>query len=227
MTNSKLCNLKVIAIDGPAGAGKSTVSRMLAQRLGFVYIDTGAMYRAITYKALKSNVDLTSENDVADLCKKTVIKFITRSGRNIVSVDGEDVTEKIRTPEITKKVFYVADNKLVRKELVDMQRQMALESKSVVLEGRDIGSVVFPNAWKKIYLDAKATERAKRRTEELLQKGMKAEYKVVLEDIENRDKKDFSRAVGGLKKSDDAIYVDTTNLNIEQVVDKLVEIVSK
>jgi len=202
----------VVAIDGPAGTGKGTVAKILAKELNFTYIDTGAMYRAVSIEVLNNRLDL--ENIFIELEDKKVY------------LNKEDVTEKIRSKEITNIVSQVSENKEIRKKLVDMQRKMA-EDKNVIMEGRDIGTVVFPNANVKIYLDAKQEERARRRYIENVAKGINTTYEEVLEHFKFRDKNDMEKEIGALKQAEDAIYIDTTELSIEAVVNKIKNIIEE
>lgn len=215
----------VIAIDGPAGSGKSTVAKEVAKKLGFIYVDTGAMYRALTLKAIKKNIDLTDSGALIDLAKNTKIHLETNKNFELsVKIDGKDVSEEIRTPFITNSVKHVACIAGVRREMVNLQRRAASE-KGAVLEGRDIGTVVFPDADVKIYLDASIDERVKRRYKELIVKTPDIAIEEVKKDVAARDKSDEERSVGPLKKADDAILIDTTKLTIPEVVDKILGVV--
>ncbi|MFA5339310.1 MAG: (d)CMP kinase [Candidatus Omnitrophota bacterium] len=214
----------VIAIDGPAGSGKSTVAKLVAQRLGFLYIDTGAMYRALTIKALRTKADLNDEAKLGALARATDIKLEQSSGSLNVYLDGEDVTSEIRTPEITNKVKYIARAKPVRECMVAKQRKLGEEG-GTVMEGRDIGTVVLPDADKKFYIDASFDVRVGRRHKELNGNGAALTEEEVRKDLKIRDESDFNRAIGPLKKAEDAILVDTTDLTIEGVVDKVLSII--
>ena len=217
----------IIAIDGPAGAGKSTVAKTLAVRLGFNYLDTGAMYRSLTLKALRSGVNLEDEDALVSLAKETVIDLKGNPEKGLhIFLDGKDVSEEIRTPEITNNTFYIARAPRVREIMVEWQRGIGLKN-NVVMEGRDIGTVVFPQAQYKFYLDATVEERALRRHKEFLQKGKESCLEDVITDVKTRDEKDFTRAVGALKKADGAIVVDSTAMTIEEVVEKMAGYVLK
>ncbi len=222
VTASVKPGIMVIAIDGPAGAGKSTVAKMLAKELKISYLDTGAMYRALTLKALRKNVNLENGQALADLALQTKIQLTpSGAGLNII-LDGEDVTQEIRTLEVTNNTFYIARAPEVREIMVALQRQLG-QSQSVVAEGRDIGTVVFPNATKKFYLDADFGERALRRIKELQEKGKLVDQEQLQKELNERDQKDFTRKVGPLKKADDAIVIDSTGLTAEQTAAKILE----
>jgi cytidylate kinase len=210
----------LIAIDGPAGSGKSTVSKMIAKRLGLLYIDTGAMYRALTLKAMRKKMDLEDETALAGLARSTRIDLEASGIALKVILDGEDVTGLIRTPELTNNVKYIARVPGVRTEMVKLQRAIG-EKSGAVLEGRDIGTVVFPDATYKFYLDADVGERARRRHKELLESGQKAGLEDIIKDVAVRDESDMKRSVGALKMAPDAILVDTTSLTIAEVVEKI------
>lgn len=213
-----------IAIDGPAGAGKSTIAKLVAARLGFLYIDTGAMYRALTLKALELKIDLQDEKQLNNILNVYPIKLILENEVQAVKIGGEDVTDKIRTPEVTRNVSLVSSHSLVRKSMVKIQRDLAKGSQ-VVMDGRDIGTNVLPDAHVKIYLTASIEERAKRRFKEMIAKGYQADLKQITEEIAFRDRQDKTRPVAPLKKADDAILIDTSKLTIEQVVVNILKIV--
>lgn len=208
----------IVAIDGPAGAGKTTVAKGVAQELRFTYIDTGAMYRAVTFKAMELGLDLSDEEAVSNVAEE--IDICLDQGR--VYVDGDDVSTEIRAPEVTRNVVRVADNPGVRKRLVEIQRSMGQSSKGTVLEGRDISSVVFPNAEFKFYLDASIEERARRRREELKEKGIEVEIGRLREEIAIRDEQDKNRRLGPLRIDKDAIHIDTTSMSIDKVISQIV-----
>ncbi len=217
----------IIAVDGPSGAGKSTVARILAKRLGFLYIDTGAMYRALTFKALENNLPIDDEEKIAQLAGSTKIGLHNNTdGSLTVILDGQDVSLDIRKPRITQFVSDIAKIKEVRRVLVDIQRELGLRG-DCVLDGRDIGTVVFPDAKFKFFIDASAEVRVNRRFKELNGLGQKVSQEVVSKDLSNRDKIDSTRQVSPLRQAEDAIYIDTTELSIEQVVQKMSEYVKK
>lgn len=211
--NSSILN---IAIDGPAGSGKSTAAKNLAEALGIEYIDTGAMYRAVAYKAIESGTALDDDDAVKDMLKNTEIDFF---GGNVY-LDGEDVSGKIRQPEISKAASTVSQLAACRSRLAELQRQIA-SSKSIVMDGRDIGTNVLPNADYKFYVTASPEKRAERRLAELKEKGSEFTFEEVLKDINDRDSKDMNRALNPLKKADDATEIITDDLDIEGTTQKL------
>ena len=206
---------KIIAVDGPAGAGKSTVSKLCAARLGYTYIDTGAMYRAVALKVIQSGENL-DENLIKDI-------EITLDESEKVFLDGVDVTKEIRTPEVSRGASNVAKFGFVRKKLTELQREMAKRGK-VIMDGRDIGTQVLPNADLKIFLTASVDERAKRRFEELKAKNFPANLDQIKNEIILRDKQDSEREIAPLAQADDAILLDSTNLSIEQVVNEILRL---
>jgi cytidylate kinase len=211
----------VITIDGPAASGKSTVARLLARELDASFLDTGAMYRAVTLAAMRADVDLTDEQKLLDVAKTCEFQFSIKAGKMAVRIDNADVTEEIRSSEVTANARYIAVAPRVRDQLVQMQRQFAAGRQKIVTEGRDQGTVAFEDADIKFYLTADLTERARRRQAELQTKGKSESLEHIQKAIEQRDRSDESRAVGPLKPAEDAIIVDTTNMSIEQVVEKL------
>ena len=214
--------LRAVAIDGPAGAGKSTVAKALAARLGWRYVDTGAMYRAATLEAVRRGVEVESAapEEIARCAREARIELRDRKDGQRVSLDGEDVTAAIRQPELTRRVRYVARCAPARAELVKKQRAAAL-ARPVVMEGRDIGTVVMPDAAVKFYLDATIEERARRRARDLERAGREVTIEAVTEEILSRDESDTGRAASPLVPAPDAEIVDTTGLSAEEVVDLL------
>jgi len=208
----------IVAIDGPSGAGKSTVGRALADALRYTYLDTGAMYRAFAVKALELGIPLDDESALAAAAATTRIAF-DGTGKHVL-LDGRDVTEAIRSREATKAASAVARLSRVRREMVRRQQELG-EQGGVVLDGRDIGTVVFKDAEAKFYLDAAAEKRAQRRVDEIRAKGGEASYETILEEIRARDHQDMNRADSPLVQSIDAVYVDTTDLSTEQVIERL------
>ena len=213
---------QVITIDGPAGAGKSTVAKLLAKKLGFFYLDTGAMYRALTLKAIRLRVDLDKEDQLVGLAEKTTIDFQNEADGLKVFLDGEDVTEQIRTTKVTNNTFYIARLHRVREIMVKWQRAIG-EKKDVVVEGRDVGTVVFPKATKKFYLDADFEERSQRRIKEYAQKGHQVNETKLKRELNVRDHKDLTRRTAPLKKADDALFIDSTHLSIDEVVEEMLK----
>lgn len=211
---------KIVAIDGPAGSGKGTIAKILADKCNLMYIDTGAMYRAIAYKMLKNNIKLEEEDKIVELAKNSDIKFI--NGKTIL--DGEDISREIRTMEVTKIVSPASSIVKLREILVNLQRKMA-EGSDVIMEGRDITTVVFPNATYKFYLDADVEERAKRRYKENMEKNIESSYDEILENIKKRDYNDMHKEIGSLTRTEDSIYVDSTNMTIDEVVEKIKSII--
>lgn len=213
----------VVTVDGPAAAGKSTVARKLAQRLGFRYLDTGAMYRAATWKALDAEADVEDPDELAAVTEETRIE-LTPDGR--VLCDGRDVTEEIRTPEVTENIFHLADEPAVREVLIEQQRRFARDH-DVVTEGRDQGTEVFPDAEVKFFLVAGLEERARRRLQDLQRNGRDPSLREVKRQVMERDAKDRSRPVGALRKTEDMILIDSTDMTADQVVEAMFEEVSR
>jgi cytidylate kinase len=215
----------VITIDGPAGAGKSTVSKTLAKKLDYVYLDTGALYRALAYKTLKLEISLDEVSALANLCSNTTVALKNIDGQMKVYLDGEDVEEKIRTEEVGLAASKISTFAAVRERLLNLQREAGAEG-GIVAEGRDMGSVVFPHADYKFYLDANLEERIKRRHKELLEKGATVEYKSIQKDMFARDKQDKHREIAPLKAPDGAIIIDSDNLSVPEVLEKLIFYIS-
>ena len=212
----------VIAIDGPAGAGKSTISKLIAKNLGINYIDTGAMYRAITYKCIKEDIDVNDIQRVVDLCSRTDVDFID----NYIYLDGQRLNEEIRTLQVSSRVSDVAKIPQVREFLLEKQREIGKRS-DVILDGRDVGTHIFPDAKNKFFLNASAQERGRRRYQELIDKGQSVVLEEIIEDIKKRDYIDSTREVAPLVKADDAIEVDTTSMTIDQVVTYISDMVRR
>lgn len=214
----------IIAIDGPSGAGKSTITKRLADRLGYVHIDTGAMFRAVALVAKRAGVDTTDDESLVRLCSSIEIDFLRNNGCCRVIVNGEDVTEAIRTPEISALTSAISARKVVRDFLLVLQRRMG-NAGGVILEGRDIGTVVFPNADVKFYLSASVEERGRRRWLELKAKGENVTLEDTIMAVAQRDKQDSGREHAPLRRADDAIDVDSTGLSIDEVIALMEEVV--
>jgi cytidylate kinase len=214
----------IIAIDGPSGAGKSTAARSLARRLGYLYIDTGAMYRAVALKAKTGAVSPEDDPTLSKLASTLRIALVPAEDGIRVLCNGEDITEAIRSPEISRLASDISKRKGVREALVRMQREMGKRG-GVVLEGRDIGTVVFADADVKFYLDADPEERAKRRFKELLEKGAEVNFQETLEDVKKRDHNDIHRALSPLRKAEDAFSINSTLHSAEEVVEEMVRII--
>ena len=211
----------VIAIDGPGGAGKSTIAKLLAKRLNYIHLDTGAMYRAVTLAALQNSIDFNKKNELVELTKNIDITF-DEDGE--IFLNGKNVSEEIRTAEVNSHVSQIAAVKGVREVLVEKQQQLA-QNNMVVMDGRDITTVVLPEAEYKFFLTASLEERAKRRYQEVKLKDSEADFEKVKESIARRDKLDSERKHSPLKKAEDAVLVDTTELSIDQVLDKMIIII--
>ncbi|MCA0970329.1 (d)CMP kinase [Halobacillus litoralis] len=219
-------NTMTIAIDGPAAAGKSTVAKLVAEKLSFIYVDTGAMYRALTWKAIEENVDLEDETGLEQLIKESDLQLVQSEMGQRVMLDGKDVSDDIRSNEVTNNVSIVAKHERVRIEMVKRQQKLVREQ-GVVMDGRDIGTHVLPDAEVKIFMIASVQERAERRFKENVEKGITADLEQLKEEIRKRDELDSNRDVSPLVKAEDAVELDTTSLSIEQVVDRIIEIVRK
>jgi CMP/dCMP kinase len=215
-----------IAIDGPAAAGKSTVAKLVAENLSYIYIDTGAMYRALTLKALTKDVNLENAMELYTLLTQTQIQLVPEKGGQFVYLDGNDVTDKIRSQEVTNSVSIVSKHQSVREEMVSRQQRLAAGG-GVVMDGRDIGTHVLPQAEVKVFLVASVEERAVRRHTENLEKGYSSDLQQLKEEIEKRDKLDSEREVAPLKKASDAVLIDTTALGIQQVVNRIVALANE
>jgi len=215
-----------IAIDGPAGAGKTTTAKLVAKALGLVPVDTGAMYRAVALKVLREGKNPESEVEVEEVLKDIEIRQEFKNDEVVTYLNGEDVSREIRTPEVDRVVSIISAYPSVRKKLVEIQRSMAKEG-GVVIEGRDIGTVVLPEADLKVFMKASPEERARRRVMELKSKGFKADFEKILEEIEKRDEMDSNRNHSPLKVPEDAFIIDTTNLTIEEQVNLILEEVKR
>lgn len=211
----------VITIDGPAGSGKSTAARGLAEKIGASFLDTGAMYRAVTLAAMQAGVDMNDEDELLGVMESTEFRFTAENGKMLVTINGADAAEQIRERAVTANVHFVASAAKLREKLVEMQREFAADQGKIVTEGRDQGTVAFPDADVKFFLVADVAERAKRRFAELQPAESEARLEEIQADIEKRDESDESRAVGPLKPANDAVVVDTTNLGIEEMIEKL------
>jgi cytidylate kinase len=215
-----LTNPIQIAIDGPAAAGKSTIAKIVAEQLGYVYIDTGAMYRAITLKAINEGINMASNEEAGELLLRTQIDLEPSENGQLVFLDGVEVTEAIRTQQVTKAVSEMSAHALVRERMVELQRQLA-ESRGVVMDGRDIGTDVLPNAALKVFMSATVEERALRRFADNKARGIDTPLAELQEEIAARDKMDSEREVSPLKQAGDALYIDTTDLTIQQAAQKI------
>ena len=215
-----------VAIDGPAGSGKSSISKAVAKELGFIYVDTGALYRTVGLKLVNCNNNAEDEKSVEEILKDTKVNIKYINGEQRVFLDGEDVSHLIRTPEMSMMASKCSALPVVRAYLLNMQREIA-ENNSVIMDGRDISTVVLPNAEVKIFLTASAKARADRRYKELVEKGEKVEYNDVLADIEKRDYNDSHRAIAPLKPSEESIFADTSELDLEQSIALVRDIILK
>lgn len=211
----------IVAIDGPAGSGKGTIASILSKKLNLVNIDTGATYRCVALKALRNNLKVEDKDEIIKLSNNIDIKFDLN---NNVYLDGENVTKEIRSKEVTSIVSPISSIVEVRKNMVDLQRRLG-NSNNVVMEGRDITTVVFPNADYKFYLDATLEERVNRRYKEYQEKNVDMSYDEIYENIKSRDYNDSHKEIGSLTRTDDQIYIDSTNLTIDEVVEKFIEVI--
>ena len=214
----------IVAVDGPAGSGKGTVTKRIEKELGFLNLDTGATYRCVALQVLRENVKLDNEEKIIKIANDIDIKIDNTGDKDIVLLNGEDVSRDIRTKEVTSIVSQISSIIPVREKMVEVQRSLAI-GKNVIVEGRDICTVVFPNADVKIYLDASEEVRTKRRFEENKQNGIDTTYEEVLENVKMRDYNDMHKKFGALKRADDAIVVDSSNLTIDEVVEKIKDII--
>lgn len=215
-----------VAIDGPAGAGKSTLSRKAAERLGYIYVDTGALYRAVALKFISCGIDTEIKCDINEILKDTKVELRFIEGEQRVFLNGNDVSDDIRTPEVSMMASAVSAKAEVRAFLLDLQRNIA-KTNNVVMDGRDIGTVVLPEATVKIFLTASSDIRAKRRYDELIAKGVKVEFEDVYNDLVERDNNDMNRENAPLKQADDAYLFDTSKLDFEQSLNALVDIIKE
>ena len=216
----------VIAIDGPSGAGKSTTARLLAERLGYIYIDTGAMYRSIGWKAKREGIDPEDEQGLAELCARTVVTIKKDNKDPKIFVDGIDVSGEIRTPDMGMMASAVSKSPAVRARLLTLQRELG-KSGGVVMDGRDIGTVVFPEADMKFYLDASVEERGRRRFVELKAKGMDVERAQITREIRDRDRQDSGRTIAPLRQADDALRIDSSDMSIDDVLYRMISEIAK
>ena len=214
----------IVAVDGTAGSGKGTVTKKIEEKLGFLNLDTGATYRCVALQTLREGIKLENEDEIVKIANDIDIKIDNTGDKDIILLNGEDVSKEIRTKEVTAIVSQVSSIIQVREKMVEVQRKLA-QGKNVIVEGRDIGTVVFPNADIKIYLDASEEIRAKRRYEENKQNGIDTTYEEVLENVKMRDYNDMHKKVGALKKADDAIVIDSSNLTIDEVTKKIEDII--
>ncbi len=220
------CEIINVAVDGPAGAGKSTVSRAAAKAMGYIYVDTGALYRAVGVNALRNGIDTKDRQAVAESLTDISVNLVFENGEQKVLLNGEDVSAEIRTPDASMAASDVSAVPKVRNFLFDLQRSIA-SNNNCIMDGRDIGTVVLPNANVKVFLTASPEERAMRRFRELSEKGSTVKYEEVLEDLIKRDYNDSHREVAPLKQADDAILLDTTGMTLEQSVESLIKIIKE
>lgn len=210
-----------IAIDGPAGAGKSTIAKMVAKELQFVYVDTGAMFRSMALYMLRNGVDVQNEKEVADACKSIDITITYQNGEQQIIMNQENVTGLIRTEEVGKNASAIAVYADVRTKLLQLQRELA-KKENVIMDGRDIGTAVLPDAQTKIYLTASSAERARRRVAQLAENGVEANFDEIEADIIKRDEQDMNREIAPLRQADDAVLIDSSEMSIEEVVKEII-----
>ena len=213
-----------IAIDGPAGAGKSTIARRLAKELGYIYVDTGAMYRAMAYYFLTNNISSDDEAAIAKACDNVNVSIAYKNNEQQVLLNGENISDKIRNEEVGNMASATSVYPVVRTKLVELQRQLA-QKENVIMDGRDIGTVVLPNANVKIYLTASSKVRAQRRFDELTEKGISCKFDEIEKDIIDRDYRDMHRETSPLKQADDAVLLDSSDMDIDAVIEKMKEII--
>ncbi len=212
-----------LAIDGPAGAGKSTIAKRIAKQLGYIYVDTGAMYRAMALYFIRNNIQASETDKIEEACKDVKVSIEYKDGEQLVVLNGENVNSLIRTEEVGNMASTTSINKAVRLKLVELQQELA-KKESVVMDGRDIGTYVLPNADLKIYLTASSKERARRRWAELLEREIQADINEIEKDIIERDERDMSREFAPLKQAEDAVYLDTSNMPIDEVVQTIIDL---
>ena len=217
----------IIAIDGPAGSGKSTVAKIVAEKLNFRYIDTGSMYRSVAWKSLEKNTALRDEDAVADIASKVKIELVSDKDGQLVFVDGKNITDQLKVEEISRGAAIVAAQPMIREIMTTKQRKLGKQGK-VVMDGRDIGTVVFPQADKKFFLDADPKERGRRRFIELKEKGQvkNTDLSTIIAQIVQRDHEDRSRKIAPLKQAKDAMLIDTTHLSVDQVAEEIIKIIT-
>lgn len=215
--------MKSIAIDGPAGAGKSTIAKRVAEKLGFIYVDTGAMYRAMALYFLRQNIPGNEEERVSEACKEIEVSLAYEMGEQQVLLNGENVNSFIRTEEVSRMTSDTSKYPKVREKLLDLQRNLA-KTQNVIMDGRDIGTCVLPDADLKVYLTASSAERARRRYKEQVERGISCDLEQIEKDIIARDEQDMNRKIAPLKKAEDAILVDASDMTIEEVVEKLISL---
>lgn len=216
----------VVAIDGPAGSGKGTITKLVGKELNLINIDTGAMYRCVTLECLRRNIDVTDLSSIEKVLDEIKISFKKEGGKDLVFLNDENVSKEIRSKEVDNSVAKFAAVKIIRDKVTPMQREMG-KNADIIMEGRDIGTVVFPDADVKIFLDCSVEERANRRYKQNLEKGIESSYEEILESIKERHRLETERDVAPFVKAEDAIYVDSTYLNIEQVCEKIIGIIKE